>query len=118
MGNPAHLSGALPAGDANGLAAIAQLLVEQPRRMHVVVALVDTKTIRRDVDDDTTTATVRVRRIEVITNKDDQATMRRLLMRAFERRTGQRPCSRSTWKPPYARRSARTTERTHREPDT
>lgn len=88
-GRPANLAGTLPAGDANGLAAIADQLVEHPALPRVVVAIVDVKSVRTDVDDGTRAATVRVRRVEVITDTADQEQLRRLLMREFERRTGQ-----------------------------
>jgi hypothetical protein len=86
---PASLAASLPAGEANGLAAIADQLVEHPAVPRVVVAIVDVRSVRTDVDDGTRSATVRVRRVEVITNTDDQDQLRRLLMREFERRTGQ-----------------------------
>lgn len=89
MSGQTHMSGALPAGDANGLAAIARDLVESPARPHVVVAIVDAKTVRTNVDDGARLATVRVRRIEAISDPTDREHLRRLLMREFERRTGQ-----------------------------
>lgn len=84
-----NMAGMLPEGDANGLAPIALELVEHPRRRHVVVAIVDTKSIKTNVDDGSRTATVRIRRIEAITDPGDRAHMQRLLMREFERRTGE-----------------------------
>lgn len=89
MSGPANLAATLPAGDANGLAAIAGELVTHPARAHVIVAIVDTKTVKTNVDDGTRVATVRVRRIEVIGDPDDREHLRRLLMREYERRTGQ-----------------------------
>lgn len=89
MSGPANLSGALPAGEANGLAAIARDLVEHPTAAHVIVAIIDTKSIRTLVDDGTRVATVRVRRIEAISDPGDRDQLRRLLMREYERRTGQ-----------------------------
>jgi hypothetical protein len=89
MSGPASLSGALPDGPANGLAAIADDLVDNPTRVHVAIILLDTVKITQRVDDGTRVATVRVRRIEPIRDPGDAATMRRLLQREFERRTGQ-----------------------------
>lgn len=89
MSGPANLSGALPAGEANGLAAIARELVEHPTRRHVIVAVIDTVKVTTRVDDATRQATVRVRRVEVIRDRDDREHLQRLLQREFERRTGQ-----------------------------
>lgn len=89
MSGPANLSGALPDGPGNGLAAIAAELISNPSKVHVVVALLDTVKIVETVDDGGRKATVRIRRVEVITDPDDAARMRNLLQREFERRTGQ-----------------------------
>lgn len=89
MSGPANLAGTLPDGEANGLAAIARELVENPKRYHVVVAIIDTKSVKTNVDNGARVATVRVRRIEVIIDGEDREHMRRLLMREYERRTGQ-----------------------------
>lgn len=88
MSGPARLAARLPDGDGNGLAAIAHQLVDEPTDIRVVIALIDTMKITANVDDGSHTATVRIRRIEVITDRTDQAHLRRLLMREFERRTG------------------------------
>ena len=89
MSGPAALAANLPDGPANGLAAIAADLVAHPQRVRVVIALVDTLKITKKVDDGTEVPTVRVRRVEVITDDSDAALLRRLLLREFERRTGQ-----------------------------
>lgn len=88
MNAPASLSGALPAGDGNGLAAIAADLIANPKTVRVVIALLDTVKVTTKVDDGTRCATVRIRRVEVITDPNDRAVMRNLLQREFERRTG------------------------------
>jgi hypothetical protein len=85
----AALAGNLPDGPANGLSAIAADLIDHPHTVRVVVALVDTAKITEKVDDGTKVPTVRVRRIEAITDAEDAALLRRLLLREFERRTGQ-----------------------------
>ena len=89
MAGPASLAGNLPDGPANGLAVIAGELVEHPTRVHVVVALIDTCKVTTRVDSGNQVATVRVRRLEVITDPADAAQLRHLLEREFERRTGQ-----------------------------
>jgi len=89
MPGPAHLSGKLPDGDANGLAAIARALIDDPRRIHVVVALVDTAKITQTCDDGARVATVRIRRVEAISDPADRGRLQTLLRREYERRTGQ-----------------------------
>jgi hypothetical protein len=89
MSGPASLSGALPDGDGNGLSAIVHELIAHPRQIRVVVALVDTMKITTKIDEGSKVATVRVRRIEAITDPGDRAQLERLLLREFERRTGQ-----------------------------
>lgn len=82
------LSGSLPKGDANGLAAIAAELVEDPERVHVVIALVDCSKVTSKTDTGDVVPTVRVRRIEAIADRDDGQRLRMLLQRQYERRTG------------------------------
>lgn len=81
------LSGTLPEGEANGLASLTQDMVNDPAGLHVVVAVVNTKTVTRNTDDGTKVPTVRIRRIEPLL-ASDLGTARRLLERAFEHRTG------------------------------
>lgn len=88
MSGPATLAGALPDGPGNGLAAIAADLIADPSRVRVAVVLLDTQKITERCDDGSRVATVRIRRIEPISDPEDAATMRRLLQREFERRTG------------------------------
>lgn len=83
------LSGRLPRGDANGLAAIVHQLVDDPGNVHVLVVLADCVKVTRLVESGDTVPMVRVRRVEAITDSADRASLRRLLMREFERRTGQ-----------------------------
>jgi hypothetical protein len=84
----ANLAGSLPAGDANGLAAIARELLENPEKVHVVVALVDCSKITTKVDSGDVIPTVRVRRIEVVSDPEDGRRMRQIVRREWERRTG------------------------------
>jgi hypothetical protein len=83
-----NLSGHLPDGESNGLAAIVRELVENPAKAHVLLCIVDAQKITENVDDGTRTPTVRVRRCEPISDPDDAMTMRRVLVRGYERRTG------------------------------
>lgn len=86
---PLKLSAALPASDdTNGLGVIADALVASPGDFHVVVAVLDCKKIETDTDTGEQTPTARIRRIEVVTRKDDKARLRALATRAFEKRTG------------------------------
>lgn len=85
----AFLSGRLPAGEANGLAAIVRELVDDPTRVHTLVVLADCVRVTQLVESGDTVPTIRIRRVEAITAPDDQEGLRRLLMREFERRTGQ-----------------------------
>ncbi len=89
MTTSAFLSGRLPSGDANGLAAIVRALIDDPSRVHVIVALVDCVKVTQLVESGATVPTVRMRRLEAISDPADMASLRRLLMREFERRTGQ-----------------------------
>lgn len=82
------LSGRLPKGEANGLAPILRKLLDEPHTVHVVVALVDCSKITTNVDDGDRVPTVRVRRIEAISDPDDRDRLRMLLTREYERRTG------------------------------
>lgn len=84
----ANLAGSLPAGEANGLAAIARELVEEPNRVHVVIALVDCSKITTKTDSGDVIPTARIRRIEAIKDLEDGRRMRVLLRREYERRTG------------------------------
>jgi len=84
----ANMAGTLPAGEANGLAAIARELVEEPNRVHVVIALVDCSKITTKTDSGDVIPTARIRRIEAIKDLEDGRRMRMLLRREYERRTG------------------------------
>ena len=82
------MSGALPAGDGNGLSAIISDLVRDPQRMHVAIALVDCRKVVIDADSGDSVPTVRIRRIEVVTSEDDMRIAERLMRRSLEQRTG------------------------------
>lgn len=77
----------LPAGDGNGLGAIASALVSNPHDIHVVVALIDCKKTTVDNDSGEVVPTARIRRIEPITEADRDLAAK-MLRRALEKRTG------------------------------
>lgn len=85
-----RLSGAMPEGEKNGLASLAHDLVECPDRVHVAVVLLDAVKLTTQVDNGDVVPTVRIRAIEPISaHETDAAELRRLMRRAYERRTGQ-----------------------------
>jgi hypothetical protein len=84
----ANLAGKLPEGDRNGLGAIASELVDNPEKVHVVIALVDCSKVTTNVDTGDVVPTARIRRIEAIKGGEDGRRMRMLLRREWERRTG------------------------------
>lgn len=81
------LASSLPAGEGNGLDAIATELIEDPHDIHVVVALVDCKKTTTDYDSGDVIPTARIRRVEPI-DADDKDLAAKMLRRALERRTG------------------------------
>lgn len=83
----AKLAGGLPKGDANGLGAIGRRLIDEPKAVHVVIALVDCKSITTLTDTGEVEPTARIRRIEAIT-AEDRDIAAKMLRRALERRTG------------------------------
>lgn len=87
MSSPVKLAGALPAGDANGLAAIAAEVADDPRGLRAVIAIVDCKELRTSVDAGDVVPILRIRRIEALAAEDLKAG-RRLYRRAHDRRTG------------------------------
>lgn len=84
----AKMSPNLPTGDGNGLAAIARELIENPNKVHVVIALVDCVEVTQKTDSGDIIPKARIRRIEAVTDPEDGRRMRTLLRREFERRTG------------------------------
>lgn len=82
------LSGALPAGDGNGLIAIAQDLCEEPHKRHMAVAIIDCQKVTTNMDTGDTVPTARIRRIEIITGAEDRKVLERLMRRALDDRTG------------------------------
>lgn len=85
-----RMSGAMPDGERNGLASLAHALIEAPGAVRVAVVLLDAVKLTTDVSSGDVVPTVRIRAIEPITaHETDAAELRRLMRRAYERRTGQ-----------------------------
>lgn len=82
------LGGSLPTGDANGLNAIAHLLVANRTQLRPLLVLVDCSAVTEKTDTGTRIATARVRRIEAVLPQD-LGTAEKLMRRALERRTGE-----------------------------
>lgn len=85
----AKLSGSLPGGDQNGLAALAPALVNQPEQLHVAVITFVTDSLKTNIGTGEVTPTIKVKQFEPFVGGSDVAELRRLLRRAYERRTGQ-----------------------------
>src|SRR6185312_2572029 len=83
---PVKLLGKLPQGQANGLTVIGQQLVDEPLKIHTIIALIDSPTAAIDNDSGDVTPNVRIRAIEVI--EEDKPTLARLLRRAKDSRLG------------------------------
>lgn len=80
------LAAKLPGNGADGLSVLTETMVDVPEQMHVVLMLVDCKSIATDIDTGDQEPTARIRRIEVIS--DDLQTAEKMLRRAWERRAG------------------------------
>lgn len=85
----AALSGNLPAGDANGLTTIIRELIDEPKRLHAIIAIVDCRKVTTDSDSGEVIPTVRIRRVEAIRLPADLGAAEQLMRRALERRSGQ-----------------------------
>lgn len=82
----ARLSSGLPKGEANGLAALDRELIDNPGKVHVVIALIDCRKVTTDFDSGDIEPVARIRRIEAI--REDSGVASRMLRRALEVRTG------------------------------
>lgn len=83
------LSGAAPKDDdANGLAELLIDAVDHPKVPHVIIAVVDTKTVAVDTDTDASTPTLRIRRVEVVPPEHRDAAFA-MFEAAYAERTGQ-----------------------------
>ena len=86
------LEAKLPVGDANGLnnSEIIGALMNDPDQLRVGIVMFNVPKIETDRSADTETGKIRIARIEVILDNrfGDVDALRRLIQRAFERRTG------------------------------
>lgn len=83
------MSGKLPAGDGNGLAAVAtQMGDPEDDSLFVCISIVDCKSFRFDKDTHEKIPVARTRRIEVIREPEDMRVARRVMERALMKRTG------------------------------
>lgn len=78
----------LPKGDENGLYSIASELISDQKKYRAIVAIVDCRRVSIDSDTGEETATIRIRRAEVVLPADLGAA-ERLIRRALEQRLGQ-----------------------------
>jgi hypothetical protein len=81
--------GALPKGDANGLAAQAARLNKDRGATYVAIVLFTVPKVVTDDDKDAITLVPKVRQVELVTLAVDAAVVHRALMRSYEERTGQ-----------------------------
>jgi hypothetical protein len=81
------ISGSLPQGDGNGLAAIVSDLVRDPKAYHVVIGILDCAKITTKPDSGEVIPTARFRRVEVVTAADLRVA-ETLMRRALDKRTG------------------------------
>lgn len=81
------LSSSLPNSDANGLDSLNTEMVRQPSDQHIVIAVLDCKTITTDTDTGFEIATARILRVEPLSGPEAEQA-EQLLQDAMERRTG------------------------------
>ena len=82
------LSASLPSNsDENGLDSLNSPMVRKPTDEHLVIAVLDCKTVTTDVDTGFEIATARILRIEPLTGREAE-TAEELMQHAMERRTG------------------------------
>jgi hypothetical protein len=78
----------LPRGDGDGITYYAQDFVDHPEQMRLVLAVVAPRQIVTDTVTGDHTAIVGIRRLEVITDPDDDRAFMRIMLRANQRRNG------------------------------
>lgn len=81
------LAGALPKGQANGLALLDHVVNQDPETRHVVIAILSTKKLITDVDSGDVEAAMRIDRVERILPGDAE-TAEKMLRRSLEKRSG------------------------------
>jgi len=82
------MNSSLPDGDRNGLASMAARLVAKPDEVHIAFVVLETSRLVTDVATGSVQPVVKVTAIEPIGGGEDGADARRIIQRAFERRTG------------------------------
>lgn len=82
------LAARLPAGERNGLGALAAEIAHNPTGRFAVILIVDPLESKTIIDSDETTTTLRIRRAEALLGPEFDAGQD-LLHRAMVRRTGQ-----------------------------
>ena len=87
MTNAISVASKLPDGDGNGLVAIHSTLIRRPHKCHVIIAIIDCSKITTNPDTGEISPTVRLRRVEVITD-EDVPTAELLMMRSLDSRLG------------------------------
>ena len=86
------LSSSLPKEyDDEGLSSINGQLVTDPQDIHVVIALINCKSVTTDCDTGFDIATARILHIEPIGDQEAAFTAREMLANAQEARTGKKP---------------------------
>lgn len=83
----AKLRTTLPEGDRNGLSSITGPLCDHPERKHMVLIVVDCKSVNTDMDTGEITPSARILRIEPV-SRVDYPTAEKLMRRALETRHG------------------------------
>ena len=82
----------MPTGDANGLADpdVIREMFDDPTKMRVGIVIFNAPKFDGDTEAGTETRKLTIRRVEVILDdtKGDASALQRLLVRAYERRTG------------------------------
>lgn len=85
------LSSSLPKEyEEQGLSSINRELIARPQETHIVIAVIDCKSITTDVDSGYDIATARILHIEPMKDPEAEDRARDMLLAAQERRTGRR----------------------------
>lgn len=74
--------------DYNGLSVIYSDLIRNPDREHVIIAVIDTKSVAVDTDSGERTPTIRIRHVEAVAAGSVESA-RAMMQRAQEARTGE-----------------------------
>jgi hypothetical protein len=83
------LSGTLPPGEQNGLRDHAALFLDDPAELRLAIVVIDTRATTEDLVKGEVSATARIRRVElVVDDPADMKAIKRLMLRASERRAG------------------------------